>query len=104
MLAMARLTGLTKTLIGLTVGGALVAAYFTHGERVRALLARGGQRAAPSPAVSVDRRQGQLVLALCEWPGQMPFVVGNGGLTTQPGSAAAAEGLDVKIVFLEDPV
>jgi outer membrane protein OmpA-like peptidoglycan-associated protein/ABC-type nitrate/sulfonate/bicarbonate transport system substrate-binding protein len=102
---MARLTGLTKTLIGLTVGGALVAAFFTHGERLRALLGQGGQRAAPAaPAVAVARQPGQLVLALCEWPGQMPFVVANGGLTTQPGSAAAGEGLDVKIVFIEDPV
>ena len=32
----------------------------------------------------------------------MALVVGNGGLTTQPGSAAAAEGLDLEIVFIED--
>jgi outer membrane protein OmpA-like peptidoglycan-associated protein/ABC-type nitrate/sulfonate/bicarbonate transport system substrate-binding protein len=34
----------------------------------------------------------------------MPLVIGNGGLTTQPGSAAAAEGLELEIVFMEEPV
>jgi outer membrane protein OmpA-like peptidoglycan-associated protein/ABC-type nitrate/sulfonate/bicarbonate transport system substrate-binding protein len=34
----------------------------------------------------------------------MALVLGNGGLTTQPGSAAAAEGLDLQIVFMEEPV
>jgi outer membrane protein OmpA-like peptidoglycan-associated protein/ABC-type nitrate/sulfonate/bicarbonate transport system substrate-binding protein len=32
----------------------------------------------------------------------MALVVGNGGLTTQPGSAAANLGFDLKIVFIED--
>ncbi len=32
----------------------------------------------------------------------MPLVIGAGGLKTQPGSAAAAEGLDLEIVFIED--
>jgi outer membrane protein OmpA-like peptidoglycan-associated protein/ABC-type nitrate/sulfonate/bicarbonate transport system substrate-binding protein len=41
-------------------------------------------------------------LAISEWPGHMPFVVGNGGLTTQAGSAAHQNGLDLEIVFIED--
>jgi len=32
----------------------------------------------------------------------MALVIGAGGLTTQPGSPAAAEGLDLEIVFIED--
>ncbi|MES1208690.1 MAG: OmpA family protein [Pseudomonadota bacterium] len=36
------------------------------------------------------------------WPGHLALVVGNGGLTTQPGSAAAAEDLDLNVVFIED--
>ena len=43
-------------------------------------------------------------IALSEWPGHMAFVIGNGGLTTQPGSAAAEEGIKLEIVFIEDPV
>ncbi len=43
-------------------------------------------------------------VALSEWPGHMPLVVANGGLVTQPGSAAAAEGINLEIVFIEDPV
>jgi outer membrane protein OmpA-like peptidoglycan-associated protein/ABC-type nitrate/sulfonate/bicarbonate transport system substrate-binding protein len=43
-----------------------------------------------------------VTVALSQWPGHLALVVGNGGLTTQAGSAAAAEGLDLKIVFIED--
>jgi outer membrane protein OmpA-like peptidoglycan-associated protein len=49
--------------------------------------------AAPKRAVNV---------ALSQWPGHLALVVGNGGLTTQPGSAAAAAGLDLTITFIED--
>jgi hypothetical protein len=41
-------------------------------------------------------------VALSQWPGHMALVLGNGGLTTQPGSAAANEGLDMTITFIED--
>jgi NitT/TauT family transport system substrate-binding protein len=34
----------------------------------------------------------------------MPLVVANGGLTTQANSAVASEGMDLKIVFIDDPV
>ena len=68
--------------------------------------------ATPSPAVAAapprarpgGREPGRrdVTVALSQWPGHLALVVGNGGLTTQPGSAAAAEGLDLKIVFIED--
>ena len=50
------------------------------------------------------RDDGTYKIALSEWPGHMPFVLGNGGLTTQPGSAAAKEGIKLQVVFIEDPV
>src|SRR6476620_11531598 len=49
-----------------------------------------------------DARPSRYKLALSEWPGHMPFVIGNGGLTSTPGSAAAELGLDLEIVFIED--
>jgi outer membrane protein OmpA-like peptidoglycan-associated protein/ABC-type nitrate/sulfonate/bicarbonate transport system substrate-binding protein len=45
-----------------------------------------------------------LKVALSEWPGHMPMVIGNGGLTTQPGSAAAEQGISIDVVFIEDPI
>jgi len=53
------------------------------------------------PAVAKPGRR-EVTVALSQWPGHLALVVGNGGLTTQPGSAAAAEGLDLKITFIED--
>jgi outer membrane protein OmpA-like peptidoglycan-associated protein/ABC-type nitrate/sulfonate/bicarbonate transport system substrate-binding protein len=55
----------------------------------------------PAAAVATPGRR-DLTVALSQWPGHLALVVGNGGLTTQPGSAAAAEGLNLKIVFIED--
>ena len=55
---------------------------------------------APPAAARPGRRE--VTVALSQWPGHLALVVGNGGLTTQAGSAAAAEGLDLKIVFIED--
>ncbi len=43
-------------------------------------------------------------VALSEWPGHMAMVVGNGGLKTAPDSPAAAAGIDLEIVFIEDPI
>src|SRR4051794_3133298 len=59
----------------------------------------------PSPAVpAVAPTPGRrtVTVALSQWPGHLALVVGNGGLNTQPGAAAAAEGLDLKVVFIED--
>ena len=60
--------------------------------------------AAPRPAATPTPTPGRrtLTVALSQWPGHLALVVGNGGLTTQPGSAAAAEGLNLEIVFIED--
>jgi outer membrane protein OmpA-like peptidoglycan-associated protein/ABC-type nitrate/sulfonate/bicarbonate transport system substrate-binding protein len=55
---------------------------------------------APAPAPTAKRRG--LTVALSQWPGHLALVVGNGGLTTQPGSAAAELGLDLTIKFIED--
>src|SRR5882724_1062563 len=56
--------------------------------------------AAPRPAKLARRHA--LTVAVSQWPGHLALVVGNGGLTTQPGSAAAAAGLDLEITFIED--
>jgi outer membrane protein OmpA-like peptidoglycan-associated protein/ABC-type nitrate/sulfonate/bicarbonate transport system substrate-binding protein len=103
---MTKLTGLAKAMLGLLVGGAVVAAFFTHGHRLKSLISGvGGTQATPATSAGVKQRPpGQFVLGLCEWPGHMPFVLANGGLTTQPNSAVANEGLDLKIVFIEDPI
>jgi outer membrane protein OmpA-like peptidoglycan-associated protein/ABC-type nitrate/sulfonate/bicarbonate transport system substrate-binding protein len=58
--------------------------------------------AAPPPSVAPKPGRRSLTVALSQWPGHLALVVGNGGLTTQPDSAAAREGLDLKVVFIED--
>ena len=42
-----------------------------------------------------------MTVALSEWPGHMPLVIGNGGLTTAPGSGRR-RGAGSEIVFIED--
>lgn len=57
--------------------------------------------APPRPTLSdIDSRP--IRVALSQWPGHLALVVGAGGLKTQPGSPAAAEGLDLEIEFIED--
>ncbi len=103
---MARLTPLSKFLITVLVLGAVGLAVYKN----RGMFAGGGAPDSPGPgggarpAGTPGGGEGALKLALSEWPGHMPFVVGNGGLTTQSGSAAAAAGLDLQIVFIEEPV
>jgi outer membrane protein OmpA-like peptidoglycan-associated protein/ABC-type nitrate/sulfonate/bicarbonate transport system substrate-binding protein len=54
-----------------------------------------------SPSVAnIDSRP--VRVALSQWPGHVALVVGAGGLTTQPGSPAAREGLNLEIQFIED--
>src|SRR4029453_14735100 len=50
---------------------------------------------------SIDSRP--LRVAIPTWPGHMALVLGNGGLSTQPGSAAEREGLQLEISFIDDP-
>jgi NitT/TauT family transport system substrate-binding protein len=102
---MTKLTGLAKAMLGLLVGGAVVAAFFTHGERLKALVLGVGAKQEKPPSQNAPKRApGQVVIGLCEWPGHMPLVIANGGLTTQPNSAVANEGMDLKIVFIDDPI
>ena len=104
---MTKLTSLSKALIALTVLGAGAAAVYTHRER---LLGKNGLSFGPGPSgpagvvpFPVPRREeGELIVALSEWPGHMALVVANGGLVTQPGSPASELGAKIKIVFIED--
>src|SRR5262245_60130945 len=43
-----------------------------------------------------------LKIAVSQWPGHMPILIAAGGLKTRPGSPAAALGLELEIVFIED--
>jgi outer membrane protein OmpA-like peptidoglycan-associated protein/ABC-type nitrate/sulfonate/bicarbonate transport system substrate-binding protein len=67
----------------------------------------GAAAAAATPSAGPTRAlqtlgQRPLKVALSQWPGHMALLVGIGGLSTQPGSIAAEEGLDVEVVFIED--
>lgn len=119
------LTPFAKGLIGVIAVGTLWAGVRTYGsssreqdgnrvgaepagaqrESVSSALSQsaGVAAAAKSPALSlagIDSRP--IRVALSQWPGHMALVVGAGGLTTQPGSPAAAEGLNLEIQFIED--
>jgi outer membrane protein OmpA-like peptidoglycan-associated protein len=99
---MAELSGASKALIAVIAIGSIGGAAYTHRQR---WLGRDPPRTTtPQPAMPVagGRKPGELVVGLSQWPGHMGLVVANGGLTTQPGSAAAEAGLDLRIVFLED--
>src|SRR3954465_15203251 len=106
-LQMAKLTTTSKVLIALVVVSVAGAALYKRRDQ---LFSRGGSPLASSGAATpngpapVNHRRGDrpVTAGLSQWPGHMALVVGNGGLTTQPGSPAAAEGLDLKIEFIED--
>ncbi len=105
---MARLSNSAKGIIGIVVAPSLAAIVFTLVDRTNASQPATPPRAAvaapaapPPPATAVPGRR-QVTVALSQWPGHLALVVGNGGLTTQPGSAAAGQGLDLKITFIED--
>ena len=77
-----------------------------HGEQRRRHAVHGAgtgerQRAAFVCCQRV-RRIEPVRVAISQWPGHMALLVGAGGLKTQPGSIAAAEGLDLEIQFIED--
>lgn len=130
-IVMERLTPLAKGLIGAICVGAAWAAYTTYGGRggganaggvgAEPALATRSEALAPAPGTSIaaagvsakpsapsgpaphstiDDRP--VRVALSQWPGHMALVVGARGLTTQPGSPAAAEGLNLQISFIED--
>jgi hypothetical protein len=65
-----------------------------------AALAAAGSAKAPVAEAKVVGRP--IRVGLSQWPGHMALLVGAGGLKTQPGSIAAAAGLDLEIQFIED--
>jgi len=106
---MEKLTTLSKLMIvGIVVGSAVTAAG-TYGKHPTTLTpdpvtATPAAAAVASAAVKAPPPLAgrPLRVAISQWPGHMPLVIGAGGLKTQPGSPAAAEGLDMEIVFIED--
>ena len=111
---MGKLTALSKILIAFIALGATLAAIRTYSGRFARKPAAGVAAAAvttqtlaaqpDTPAArlaTIDSRP--LRVAIATWPGHMPFVLGNGGLSTRPGSAAESEGLKLEISFVDDP-
>src|SRR5690349_9194361 len=121
------LTPFAKGLIGVIFVGSVWAAIHTYGsaatdrdpkrlgaeptaQRNEAVLsalptgssvpAAAGAKATGLSVANIDNRP--IRVALSQWPGHMALVIGAGGLTTQPGSPAAAEGLNLEIQFIED--
>jgi NitT/TauT family transport system substrate-binding protein len=114
---MTTLTPMAKMLIAIFLVASVATAAYTHrdwlgtGPRPETNVTRGSagpsatpaaSSSAPIPTTSPLPGRRTVTVALSQWPGHLALVVGNGGLTTQPGSAAQAEGLDLNIVFIED--
>lgn len=115
---MNKLTALSKMIIVTFVVASAIAATYTRREwlaaQLRPLPAAPAAAAAAGPGPGPGTSNATIpttaplpgrktvTVALSQWPGHLALVVGNGGLTTQAGSAAAAEGLDLNIVFIED--
>jgi outer membrane protein OmpA-like peptidoglycan-associated protein/ABC-type nitrate/sulfonate/bicarbonate transport system substrate-binding protein len=112
---MGKLTALSKILIAFIALGATLAAIRTYSGRFAAKQTAKPvastntvtQALAVQPAsaaarlASIDSRP--VRVALATWPGHMPLVIGNGGPSTRPGSAAESEGLNLEISFIDDP-
>jgi NitT/TauT family transport system substrate-binding protein len=105
------LTNPSKVLFATLAVATVAMAAFTMQDRPNALRAQQSrpipqalQIASAEVVPSVASMPGRRVVtvALSQWPGHLALVVGNGGLTTQPGSAAAHEALDLRVVFIED--
>jgi outer membrane protein OmpA-like peptidoglycan-associated protein/ABC-type nitrate/sulfonate/bicarbonate transport system substrate-binding protein len=96
---MEKLTSLSKLLIAAILIGSSVTAIRTYGGPLQTAPPKSEPKATSSRPPPGNR---PVRIAISQWPGHMAFVVGAGGLRTQPGSAAAAEHLDMEIVFLED--
>jgi outer membrane protein OmpA-like peptidoglycan-associated protein/ABC-type nitrate/sulfonate/bicarbonate transport system substrate-binding protein len=94
---MQKLTGLSKLLIAAILVGSAATAVRTYGARTQQPFDPSANKLKPRPIGNRPVRVG-----ISQWPGHMALVVGAGGLTTQPGSPAAAENLNLEIVFLED--
>ena len=92
-----------KILLTLIVAAGVGWAAYTYYWVPRQSGSSGGTGGGATSTSNVARKSTYKV-ALSEWPGHMPMVIGNGGLKTQPGSAAAQEGINIEVVFLEDPI
>jgi NitT/TauT family transport system substrate-binding protein len=123
---MEKLTPLSKFLIVGILSASSVTAARTYGHYFTALTEKSARTApsasaaaetVPSGAVgqALDRAAPNqkkapktpfparpVKVALSQWPGHMPLLIAAGGMRTQPGSPAAAVGLDLEIVFIED--
>jgi NitT/TauT family transport system substrate-binding protein len=115
---MQKLTALSKAMIAAILLGSGVTAYRTYGgeplpagellqtaNAPSATVATTGS--APAAGAAIDRARPPLPkrplrVAVSQWPGHMALVVAAGGLTTQPGSIAQQQGLDLEISFIED--
>jgi NitT/TauT family transport system substrate-binding protein len=106
---MEKLTPLSKLMIAAILIACGFTAYRTYFRQLSpaapeqlALAASAASATTKPGAAKAPVAQRPLRIAISQWPGHMPLVVGAGGLKTQPGSPAAREGLDFEIVFIED--
>ena len=116
---MQKLTTLTKLMLTAIAVGSTFGAVRTYGKNgPRAAAPHQPGHAAPSPlsssaaSASASHPGGgpplaplgsrPVRIALSQWPGHMAFLVGAGGLKTQPGSIAAEQGLNLELSFIED--
>ena len=86
-----RSTMATIAILGVPTVAVLLFTWFDQGSPADppAAIARRSE-ATPAPAAKPTARAGRrdVTVALSQWPGHLALVVGNGGLTTQAGSAA----------------
>jgi outer membrane protein OmpA-like peptidoglycan-associated protein/ABC-type nitrate/sulfonate/bicarbonate transport system substrate-binding protein len=108
-----KLTPFSKLLIAAILGGSSVVGWHTHHDRFATLggglpVASVEKPSAPSAAPTAAAKPSAPVLgrplriAVSQWPGHMPILIAAGGLKTQRGSPAAALGLELEVVFIED--
>jgi len=118
---MEKLTPVSKFLIVGILSACSVVAFRTYGKHFSALGSKSVAAAQPekptpfaanaaTPAAAPTAQKiapgpfpkRPVKVALSQWPGHMPLLIAAGGMKTQPGSPAAALGLDLEIVFIED--
>lgn len=111
---MQKLTTASKLMLTVIAVGSTFGAVHTYGKSatrpsataVAPSAPRSSAAALPSKSTSRPTTVGSIArpvrVALSQWPGHMALLVGAGGLKTQPGSIAAAEGLNLEIQFIED--
>jgi outer membrane protein OmpA-like peptidoglycan-associated protein/ABC-type nitrate/sulfonate/bicarbonate transport system substrate-binding protein len=99
------MTSASKVFLGTSIALALGFVAFTLYDSAAVAPANPAVAPSTSPAAAAPtpaKGPRKVTVALSQWPGHLALVVGNGGLATQAGSAAAAEGLDLDVVFIED--